>query len=107
MEALTVKPILVKLQRAIDATSILENRTLLKLPVFDLSPVEQKVGSISLKKRRARLYSDKNYSCIYLIYGKLVNYQFQHSGNFPPNLLNTSTQLVMFFFVYQKHGYPN
>ena len=47
------RPILVKLQRAIDILSILANRTVLKSPVFirpDLSPSEQKVESILLKE---------------------------------------------------------
>ena len=48
------RPILVKLQRTIDATTILVNRTSLSSPIFikpDMSPAEQKIESILLKER--------------------------------------------------------
>jgi len=59
------RPILVKLQHAIDASSILTNRTALKSPVFikpDLSPSEQKVESrkVGIDTGRSRPKSHKN-----------------------------------------------
>ena len=47
------RPILVKLQRAIDASSILANRGLLSSPIFiksDMSPAELEIESILLKE---------------------------------------------------------
>ena len=48
------RPILVKLQHAIDASSILANRASLKSPVFikpDLAPTDQNIESMLLKER--------------------------------------------------------
>jgi len=100
------RPILVKLQRAIDASSILANRASLKSPVFikpDLSPAEQKVESILLKERwtliqgghdRKAIKINSRTSSLYLnnkVYGKVVNSQFQRSAYFPPNPTTTTT----------------
>ena len=94
------RPILVKLQRAIDASSILANRASLKSPVFikpDLAPTEQKIESILLKERwtliqaghdRKSIKINSRNCTLYLnnkAYGKVMNFQFQHSAYSPPN----------------------
>ena len=98
------RPILVnyKLQCAIDASSILANRTSLKSPVFItwsitnwtknwINLVEGKVGThtgwswlkaIKINSRNCTLYLNNK------AYGKVVNSQFQHSTYSPPNPTN-------------------
>ena len=94
------RPILVKLQRTIDATTILANRTSLSSPIFikpDMSPAEQKIESILLKEiwllikggfdRKSIKISSVNHS-IYVnnqVFGRVVNSQFQRTNNYHPN----------------------
>ena len=95
-----LKPILVKLQCTIDATTILVNRTSLSSPIFikpDMSPAEQKTESILLKERwllieggfdcKSVKISSVNHS-IYVnnqVFGRVVNSQFQCTNNYHPN----------------------
>ena len=94
------RPILVKLQCTIDATTILANRTSLSSPIFikpDMSPAEQKIESILLKERwllieggfdhKSIKISSVNHS-IYVnnqVFGRVVNSQFQRTNNYHPN----------------------
>ena len=94
------RPILVKLQCTIDATTILANRTSLSSPIFikpDMSPAEQKIELILLKERwllieggfdrKSVKISSVNHS-IYVnnqIFGRVVNSQFQYTNNYHPN----------------------
>ena len=88
-----------KLQRAIDASSILANRGLLSSPIFiksDMSPAELEIESILLKERWSLIQAGHHLnsiringrtSTIYLdnqVFGKVVNSKFvrstQHHG---------------------------
>jgi len=82
------RPILVKLQRAIDAATILANRSQLSSPLLikpDLSPAEREIESILLKVRwsliqkghlRKSIKINSQCCCIYVnnqLFGKVVN----------------------------------
>jgi len=86
------RPILVKLHRAIDAATILANRSQLSPPMSikpDLSPAEREIESILLTVRwsliqkghlRKSIKINSQRSCIYVnnqLYGKVANSQFQ------------------------------
>ena len=88
------RPILVKLQRAIDASSILANKGSLSAPISiqpDKSPDELKIESILLKERwnliqaghqRKSIRINSRTSRIYLnnqVFGKVENSKFVHS----------------------------
>ena len=100
------RPILVKLHRAIDAATILANRSSLASPIFikpDLSPTERAIESILLKERwsliqnshsRKSIKLNSQRSCIYLnnqLYGKVINSQFQRSTQTIPTPQNTTS----------------
>ena len=93
------RPILVKLQRAIDASSILANKGSLSSPVFikpDMSTAELQIESLLLKERWALIQAghqrksiriNSRTSSIYLnnqIFGKVVNSKFVHSQYHAP-----------------------
>ena len=93
------RPILVKLQRAIDASSILANRGQLSSPIFikpDLSPAELEIESILLKERwnlieaghqRKSIRINSRTRKIYLnnqVFGKVENSKFVHSAQCAP-----------------------
>jgi len=90
------RPILIKLQRVIDANVILANKTSLPSPLLvkpDMSPEDRAVESTLLKERwsfiqsghnRKQIKISKNH--IYLngiLHGKVVNSTFQRIGNNP------------------------
>ena len=100
------RPILVKLHHAIDAATILANRSSLAPPIFikpDLSPTERAIESILLKERwsliqnghsRKSIKLNSQRSCIYLnnqLYGKVINSQFQRSTQTIPTPQNTTS----------------
>jgi len=93
------RPILVKLQRAIDAATILANRSQLSSPLLikpDLSPAEREIESILLKVRwsliqkghlRKSIKINSQRCCIYVnnqLFGKVVNSQFQQLASVQP-----------------------
>ena len=99
------RPILVKLNRAIDATSVLANRSSLKPPLFikpDLSPAERATESILLKERwsliqlghsRKSIKINSQRGCIYLnnkMHGSVINSQFQCSIQSSPSSTSVS-----------------
>jgi len=102
------RPILVKLLRAIDAATILANRSSLASPILikpDLSPAERAVESILLKERwsliqnghpRKSIKLNSQRGCIYLnnqLYGKVINSQFQRSNYSTPTSESTATSI--------------
>ena len=100
------RPILVKLQRTIDATTILANRNSLSSPIFnkqDMSPAEQKIESILLKERWLLIEGGFNHKSIKIssvnhsiyvnnqVFGRVVNSQFQRTNNYHPILRHLLT----------------
>ena len=100
------RPILVKLQRAIDAATILANRSQLLSPLLikpDLSPAEREIESILLKVRwsliqkghlRKSIKINSQRCCIYVnnqLFGKVVNSQFQQLTSVQPIPENSSS----------------
>ena len=94
------RPILVKLQCTIDATTILAKRTSLSSPIFikpDLSPAEQEIESILLKERWSLIQGGFDRKSIKIssvnnsihvnnqVFGRVVNSQFQCTNNYHPN----------------------
>ena len=94
------RPILVKLQCTIDATTILAKRSSLSSPIFikpDLSPAEQEIESILLKERWSLIQGGFDHKSIKIssvnnsiyvnnqVFGRVVNSQFQRTNNYHPN----------------------
>ena len=90
------------MQCIIDATTILANRTSLSSPNFikpDMSPAEQEAESILLKERWSLIQGVFNCKSIKissvnnsiyvnnLVFGRVVNSQFQRTNNYHPNPL--------------------
>ena len=91
------RPILVKLQRTIDANAILANRSSVSSSFLikpDMSPVEHANESILLKERWSLIQTGYNHkqiklssTCIYIdgqIYGEVINSEFKHNNNYQP-----------------------
>ena len=107
------RPILVKLQRVIDASTILANKTSLSAPIYikpDMSPAEQAIESKLLKERwvliqggynRKSIKINSSNSSLYVnnqLFGKVENSQFQRSNNYKPNpvvTVNTDSSQTM------------
>ena len=91
------RPILVKLQRTIDANAILANRFSVSSPFLikpDMSPVERANESTLLKGRWSLIQTGYNRkqiklssTCIYIdgqIYGEAINSEFKRNNNYQP-----------------------
>ena len=111
------RPILVKLHRIIDATSILANKASLSSPIFikpDMSPAELAVESILLKERwtliqgghnRKSIRINSSNSSIYVnnqVFGKVTNSKFQHSNYYQSILyLLLTNRLILIILLNQ------